>query len=120
MVANTKALQVNDAALAAEGRFAFTIPQFCYRNNMSVFTYNRLRRNGRGPKEMRLWNKVLISIESETAWRHTRDNPAAEEAAEIARTIERQRAKGHKGAVRSLQSPTHISNVRRGRGRRTA
>jgi hypothetical protein len=115
--------QVNIAALAAADRVAFTIPQFCYRNNISVWTYNNiLRRNGRGPQEMRLGNKVLISIGAEADWEQARRNPVGAEAEEIARTIERQRAKGRQAAARSIQSPAHISNVRRerGRGRGTA
>ena len=49
---------------------SYTIPEFCRRNSISVTFYYQLRREGRGPDEMRLARKrVLISKEAALAWR---------------------------------------------------
>jgi hypothetical protein len=49
---------------------SYTIPEFCRRNSISVTFYYQLRREGRGPDEMRLARKrVLISKEAAQAWR---------------------------------------------------
>ena len=59
---------------------AHTIPSFCESNAISESYYYALKRVGRGPKEIKLGNRVLISPEAEAAWRRAR------EAETVART----------------------------------
>ena len=42
-----------------------TIPQFCERFNLSLSTYYRLKRNGRGPRELRIGRRVIIPVETQ-------------------------------------------------------
>jgi hypothetical protein len=43
----------SEAGSSSLERVAYTIPEFCFRNNISRPTYHRLRSEGRGPVEMR-------------------------------------------------------------------
>ena len=49
------------------------IATFCDRNGISESYYFALKREGRGPKEIKLGKRVLISPESEAAWRRERE-----------------------------------------------
>ena len=88
-------------------RVAYTIPEFCFRNNISRPTYHRLRAEGRGPVEMRLGlNAIRISAEAERDWQLQMQKPRPD--LEI-RTAER--------AVRAgdaaVKSDLHVSKRRR-------
>ena len=48
---------------------AYGIDEFCRRHAISRPTYNRLREDGRGPREIKLGQRVLISREAAAAWR---------------------------------------------------
>jgi predicted DNA-binding transcriptional regulator AlpA len=52
---------------------AFTIEEFCRRHMISRPTYNRLRVSGRGPREIKLDQKVLITREAAADWRQERE-----------------------------------------------
>jgi hypothetical protein len=54
---------------APENPDAFSINEFCRRHMMSRGTYNRLRDQGRGPREIKLVERVLISREAAADWR---------------------------------------------------
>src|SRR5262249_37441955 len=57
-------------------RVAYTVPEFCFRNNISRPTYHRLRAEGRGPVEMRLGlNAIRISAEAERNWQLEMQKP---------------------------------------------
>jgi hypothetical protein len=57
-------------------RVAYTVPEFCFRNNISRPTYHRLRAEGRGPMEMRLGlNAIRISAEAERNWQQEMQKP---------------------------------------------
>jgi hypothetical protein len=57
-------------------RVAYTVPEFCFRNNISRPTYHRLRAEGRGPVEMRLGlNAIRISAEAERNWQQEMQKP---------------------------------------------
>jgi len=57
-------------------RVAYTVPEFCFRNNISRPTYHRLRAEGRGPVEMRLGlNAIRISADAERDWQNRRTRP---------------------------------------------
>jgi hypothetical protein len=64
------------AALQTAGipRKAFSIPQFCARNgDLSEGFYRKMRKLGLGPRETRILDRVIITIEAETEWRHARE-----------------------------------------------
>lgn len=48
---------------------AFSIEQFCKSHNISRAQYYNLRKEGRGPREMKVDGKPRISIESAADWR---------------------------------------------------
>jgi hypothetical protein len=57
-------------------RVAYTVLEFCFRNNISRPTYHRLRAEGRGPVEMRLGlNAIRISAEAERDWQQEMQKP---------------------------------------------
>ena len=91
---------------------AMTIELFCRSHSMGKNTYYKLQANGKGPTEIRLGTKVLISVEDAAEWRRSRANPEPEETAAIdaesARLSDRAR---HAGEV-AAQSPRHVSKRR--------
>jgi hypothetical protein len=56
---------------------AYTIDEFCRRHMISRPTYNRLRASGRGPREIKLDQKVLITKEAAADWRREREAASA-------------------------------------------
>jgi len=50
------------------GALAFTIEQFCRQVSMSRSTYEKMQKEGKGPKEMQMGAAVRISLESARAW----------------------------------------------------
>jgi len=50
-----------------------TIETFCTANRISESYYFALKREGRGPKEIKLGKRVLISPQSEAEWRAARE-----------------------------------------------
>jgi hypothetical protein len=57
-------------------RVAYSIPEFCFRNNISRPKYHRLRAEGRGPVEMRLGlNTIRITAEAERDWQRRMQEP---------------------------------------------
>ena len=62
----------------------FTIKSFCAAHDLSESFYFKLKNQGRGPREMQVGSRVLISFESAAAWRAEREagTAAASTAAE--------------------------------------
>ncbi|QHP74374.1 hypothetical protein EI171_35695 [Bradyrhizobium sp. LCT2] len=58
-------------------RAAFTIKEFCEAHRISPAMYFKLRNAGLGPREMRAFRRVTISIEAATDWRRARESVAA-------------------------------------------
>ena len=84
-------------------RVAYTVPEFCFRNNISRPTYHRLRAEGRGPVEMRLGlNAIRISAEAERDWQLRMQEPRPD--LEV-RTAER----AVKAGDAAVKSARHIS-----------
>jgi hypothetical protein len=54
----------------------FTREEFCAAHRIGRTTYHELRKSGKGPVEMRIGSKILISRESAAAWRAARDAEA--------------------------------------------
>jgi hypothetical protein len=90
-------------------RVAFTIPEFCFRNNISRPTYHRLRSEGRGPVEMRLGlNMVRVTAEAEKEWQRRMQEPRADfERAAAARAV--------KAGDAAVKSSAHVSKRRAAR-----
>jgi len=66
-----------------------TILSFCESNAISESKYYLLKRQGRGPREIDLGDRIIITEEAERAWRVERENETlakrrAREAAEAA------------------------------------
>jgi len=58
-------------------RAAYSIPELCEAFGISTRTYFNLRDEGRGPREMRLGRRVLITVESAIAWAREREEETA-------------------------------------------
>jgi hypothetical protein len=54
-------------------RAAYSIPAFCRAFGISLRFYFRIRHEGKGPRELRLGRRVLITVESATAWARARE-----------------------------------------------
>jgi predicted DNA-binding transcriptional regulator AlpA len=52
---------------------AVSIENFCRRHSISTAWYYELRRRGRGPRELRIGRKVLITREAAAEWRRNRE-----------------------------------------------
>jgi hypothetical protein len=66
---------------------AHTILSFCISNAISQSKYFDLKRKGKGPRELRIDGRVLISPQAENDWRAQREAETAE-----VRRIERESA----------------------------
>ena len=60
-------------------RAAYSIPEFCEAFGISIRTFFNLRHEGKGPREIRLGRRVLISVESALAWARQREAASAAE-----------------------------------------
>ena len=52
---------------------AHTIPSFCKSNAISESKYRVLKRQGRGPREIVLDGRIIITPEAEADWRRERE-----------------------------------------------
>jgi hypothetical protein len=87
---------------------AFSVPQFCARNFISRPTFERLRRLGLGPKEMRpTLNIIRITLDAEKEWQQLMQQPRTD----LKQQATERAVKAGAAAARSLK---HISK----RGRR--
>jgi hypothetical protein len=55
---------------------AFTLSEFCVAHRIGLNTYYRLRKTGKGPEEVRIGTKVLVTKESAARWRAALDAEA--------------------------------------------
>ena len=49
------------------------VASFCHSNGISISTYYALKRKGKGPREMQVNKRVLITPEAEAEWRRERE-----------------------------------------------
>ena len=56
---------------------AYTIDEFCRAHKFSRASYFNLKKDGLGPREMRVGNRVIISREAAFDWRRERETPSA-------------------------------------------
>src|SRR5262249_12939338 len=52
---------------------AHTRLTFCENNAISESLYHKLKRQGRGPREIELEDRIIITPEAEAAWRRERE-----------------------------------------------
>jgi hypothetical protein len=94
-------------------RVAFSIGEFCVRNDIGTGSYHRLKRLGLGPDEMRVGNLIRITAEAELKWQRARTYPHGEEAKAKARAEAVTAARGRKAGKLSAASPRHVSKRKR-------
>lgn len=92
-------------------RVAFSILEFCARNNFGTGTYHRLKRSGLGPDEMRVGNLIRITAEAELKWQRARTYPKGDEAKAKARSEAVTKARGRTAGKLSAASPRHWSKM---------
>jgi hypothetical protein len=98
-----------DAGSSVLERAAYSVHEFCLRNNISRPTYHRLRAEGRGPKEMRLGlNIIRITAAAERDWQCRMQEPRND--LEIKAT-----ARAVKAGDAAVKSSKHISKRAAGR-----
>jgi len=56
---------------------AHNIPSFCLSNNISPSKYRALKRAGKGPREIELNKRIIITPEAEADWRREREAETA-------------------------------------------
>jgi hypothetical protein len=60
---------------------AFSVDEFCQRNgNFSRGTFYNLRKQGKGPRVMKVGNRTIITPEAEADWRRSMEEGAASPA----------------------------------------
>jgi hypothetical protein len=94
-------------------RVSFSIADFCYRNDISLSTYHKMKRLNLGPREMRLNTVVRITLDSERKWQEARSNPRGAEAEAKAAAQEIASARGRRAGQLAVQSPRHVANIKR-------
>jgi predicted DNA-binding transcriptional regulator AlpA len=55
-------------------RLALSIPEFCEAHGISEGFFYKLKKQGEGPREMKVGARTLITFESAAEWRRTREN----------------------------------------------
>jgi len=56
---------------------AYSIAAFCAAHDLSEGMYFKIRKQGLGPREMRVGSRVLITQEAAAAWRRERESETA-------------------------------------------
>jgi predicted DNA-binding transcriptional regulator AlpA len=55
-------------------RLALSIPEFCKAHGISEGFFYKLKKQGEGPREMKVGARTLITLESAAEWRREREN----------------------------------------------
>jgi predicted DNA-binding transcriptional regulator AlpA len=58
-------------------RLALSIPEFCKAHGISEGFFYKLKKQGEGPREMKVGRRTLIAFESAAEWRRAREKAAA-------------------------------------------
>ncbi|WP_354112473.1 hypothetical protein [Bradyrhizobium sp. RT3a] len=66
--------RTQSAALPPTRRLALSISQFCEAHDLSEAFYYKLKKQGDGPREMKVGARTLISFESAAEWRRAREH----------------------------------------------
>jgi predicted DNA-binding transcriptional regulator AlpA len=54
-------------------RLALSIPEFCAAHGISEAFYYKLKKQGKGPREMKIGARTLVTFESAAEWRRARE-----------------------------------------------
>ena len=63
---------------------SYTIPEFCEAERFSQSFYFKIRKQGLGPREMRIGSAVRISEEARLEWRREREQASRNDRVEAA------------------------------------
>ena len=66
---------------------AHTIPSFCESNAISESLYFELKRKRKGPREIELEGRIIITPDAEADWRREREAETAERRARLAERV---------------------------------
>ena len=61
-------------------RLALSIPEFCEAHGISEGFFYKLKKQGEGPREMKVGARTLITFKFAAEWRRARENQPAEAA----------------------------------------
>ena len=91
-------------------QFDRSITGFRMRQGLSLSTYYRLQRAGRGPRETRIsLRQVVISPTAEAAWEASMVKPSGAEARLVSKLKADASAQARKGAAAAKLSAKHVS-----------
>lgn len=113
MSSNHATAEIERTPARQPDRVAFSILEFCTRNNFGPGTYHKMKRQGLGPDEMRVGNLIRITVEAELKWQRARTYPQGEEAKAKAHSEAVTKARGRKAGNLSAESPRHVSKRKR-------
>jgi hypothetical protein len=104
----------------AEKNRAKTIPEWCKARRLSRSTYHKLKKLGRGPKELEIPGTRIkrITPEADAEWEARMAELAKSETAQL--EAERRRAQAAEAGKLAAQSPNHVSRRTTGPGRARA
>src|SRR5262245_23111926 len=88
---------------------SYTIREFCAAEGITTPTYYKLKRQGLGPKEMRLGTAVRISHRARGEWQRARENPQGAEAKAVRKKAEALCERSKAAVKRAIASPNHVS-----------
>jgi hypothetical protein len=60
---------------------AYTIKEFCQAFRFSQASYFKLKREGKGPREMKIGTRVLITVEAAQEWARKCESAGASQSA---------------------------------------
>ena len=108
-----------DISNAEENR-SKTIPEWCKARRLSRSTYHKLKKLGRGPKELEIPGTRIkrITPEADAEWEARMAELAKSEDAQL--EAERRRAQAAEAGKLAAQSPNHVSRRTAGPGRARA
>jgi predicted DNA-binding transcriptional regulator AlpA len=69
-------------------RLALSIPEFCKAHGISEGFFYKLKKQGEGPREMKVGARTLISFESAAEWRRAREAQHNQDHREAARSVQ--------------------------------
>jgi predicted DNA-binding transcriptional regulator AlpA len=85
-------------------RLALSIPEFCKAHGISEGFFYKLKKQGEGPREMKVGARTLISFESAAEWRRARETKHTETiVSPIATPIAEKRPRGRRKGQGSFE-----------------
>ena len=70
-----KSLTESAAVELPTPRLALSIPEFCKAHGISEAFFYKLKKQRKGPREMKVGARTLITFESAAEWRRAREDP---------------------------------------------